>query len=64
MDLSYAYPRLPEWPYNMPWDGSLRPVPVLLPHISKMSHYTDNITLTCEDLPQLSNTLQALLKHL
>lgn len=38
-----------------------------------MAHYTDdyclvlfddNITLTCEDLPLLQDTLQALLEHL
>lgn len=64
MDLTYASPRLPMWPHNMLWVGSLRPVPVLLPHISKMSHYIDNIMLTCEDLPLLLDTLQDLLKHL
>ena len=36
MDLPSASPRLPAQPHRMSWDGSLRPVPVLLPHISEM----------------------------
>lgn len=34
--LSSDSPRLPAQSHNIPWDGSLRSVPVFLPHISKM----------------------------
>ena len=42
-------------------DGDPKSVPVLLPYIGKMAHYTDDIMLTCGELPLLQD---ALLEHL
>lgn len=50
-------------PYLMGWSLDTCPHSPLA-HISKMGHYFDDIMLTCEDLPPLWDTLQALLEHL
>lgn len=62
--LSSASPGLPAQPHKMSWYGSLRPVPDLLPHISKIGplYWWDNVGI--EDLLLVQDTLQTLLKHL
>lgn len=48
----------------MSWGGSRRLTPLSFPTGVKWAHYTDDITLTCEDLLLLRGTLRVLLEHL
>ena len=64
MDFSSASPRQPAQPHSMSQDGSPRSVRVLLPHISKVAHYINNVRLTCEDFLLMQDCLQTLLEHL
>lgn len=58
---SRASPRLPAWSHHMSWDGSWDLFS--FPTSVQWAHYSDDILFTCEDLPLLQNTLQALLGH-
>lgn len=55
---------LPTQPQNVSWDGNPRSIPVLLSHISKWTHYTDDIMLTCENLSLQQDAQQTLVEHL
>lgn len=56
--LSQGFPS----PHHTLWDSGWGPVTVVLPNLGE-TLYTDDITLTCEDVPLLQTTLQALLNH-
>lgn len=55
---------LPTQPQNVPWDVNPRSIPVPPSHISKWTHYTDDIMSTCENLPLLQDTQPTVVEHL